>query len=155
MKKFIDRFGAHLVALIIVTVVTFFIMLERSPDTSIYRGKDIPNRFIDTINSLDLLDEDEQIKYFYSDAMYDIKGGFYFISNKRVVLYGDDREELIEIISFNQIKSVEADYYESIYDDTEVTVFTHSYMVYRFPLSSEGDLDQSFINAIRNEIIER
>ena len=40
-----------------------------------------------------LLQEEEQIRYFYSDALYDIKDSLYFVTDRNLVLYSTDWEE--------------------------------------------------------------
>lgn len=57
------------------------------PDSSIYLGKQVPKR---TIHSLGLLESGEEIQYFYSDGIWDIKQGMYFVTDRHIALYSYD-----------------------------------------------------------------
>ncbi len=120
------------------------------PDTSVYTANRVPTRFIETMHDLEVLGEDEELLYFYSDAMTDITDGFYFVSDKKVVvyttLYGDDP---LTAIPFDQIQDVSLDRDESFLLDSEITIDLAAGDVISFPVSSEYDRDEDFYNAIR------
>ena len=120
------------------------------PDTSVYTGNRVPSRFIETMRDVKALDEGEELVYFYSDAMTDITDGFYFVSDKKVViyttLYGD---EPLTVIPFDQIRDASLDRDESFLLDSEITIETVDDDVISFPVSSEYDRDEAFYNEIR------
>jgi hypothetical protein len=123
------------------------------PDTSVYTANRIPQRFMDTIDDVGALDEDEKILYFYSDAMTDILDGFYFVSDKKVVIYSHSfGDEPLTAIAFDDI--VDADLYrdESFFDDSEITLYLKDDQVLSFPVSSDSDRDQQFFDAIYEKI---
>lgn len=148
MSNVFKFIGLACLAVVCTLVVALVISAAIGPDTSVYPGRQIPKRFMATIRSLDLVEEDERIKYFYSDAVFDIKSGFYFITDKKLVLYSKEWEEPMISISFDEIASVDAQYDDSFFDDTLVYVTTNSGLDVFFPVSSEQGLDKRFVDAI-------
>jgi hypothetical protein len=122
------------------------------PDISIYAGRQIPKNYMKTIRSLNLLEGDEQIRYFYSDALYDIKEGLYFVTEKNLVVYSNEWEEPETVIPYNQIKSLDVQYDDSFFNDSMVFVTTYSGVEVNFPVSSEKGLDKKFVEVIQENI---
>ena len=147
--KFLGLIGA---AIIGAAIIALFVVGSRGPDISVYAGRQVPKKFMTTIRSLDLLMEDEQIRYFYSDALLDIKAGFYFVTANKLVLYSSEWEEPEIVIPLDQIATLDADYDESFWEDTTVHIITHSGAAYSFPVSSEKGLDKKFVAAIEEKL---
>ena len=64
----------------------------RAPATRALTGSQLPKRHLETIRRLELLDEGERIRYFYSDGWLSIEDGMYFFTDRKVVVYGSDFE---------------------------------------------------------------
>ena len=107
MKKQVKIIGLGCAFLIGAIVIAVSVIGSIAPGTAVYTGRQVPKRFMETIRSLNLLKEDEQIRYFYSDALIDIKNGLYFVTDKNLVLYSSGWEEPEMIIPFDQIASLE------------------------------------------------
>jgi hypothetical protein len=152
MSKPLKIIGLGCAAIVGVIVIALFVVGSIGPDTSVYPGRQIPKRFLTTIRSLNLLKDDEQIRYFYSDAMLDIKAGLYFVTDKNLVLYSSSWDEPKTIIPFDQIESLDVQYDDSFLEDTYVFVTTSSGMEVSFPLSSERGLDKKFVKAIQEKL---
>lgn len=135
-----------------VIVIALMIIGSIAPDTAVYPGRQIPKRFMTTIRSLNLLKKDEQIRYFYSDALLDIKAGFCFVTDKNLVLYSSNWEEPEVIIPLSQIASLDVVYDDSFWEDTTVFVTTYSGIEISFPVSSEKGLDKKFVEAIQEKL---
>ncbi len=121
------------------------------PETSVYTGNQVPARYVKTMREVGALDPNENIRYFYSDSLVDIRDGFYFISNKKLVIFIDDgRESPLTVIPFDQIESTEIFRNESFFEDSEITVVMKDGEVLAFPVSSEFDRDQQFFDAIES-----
>lgn len=126
------------------------------PETSVYTGNRIPSRFLRTIDSVGALDDDETIVYFYSDAMTDIRDGFYFVSSKKVAVYSQQTgDEPLTAIPFEEIEDVDLYRNESFFEDSEITVYLKNGRIVSFPVSSEFDRDQQFYEAIQDRTAER
>jgi hypothetical protein len=125
---------------------------EVAPETSIYTGRQVPKRYLSTVSDLKLLQEDEQIRYFYSDALLDIKDGLYFVTDRNLVIYSSEWEEPAEVMPLTDIIKLDVEYDESFFEDSTVYIETIQGMEISFPLSSEKGLDKKFVEAIREKM---
>jgi len=123
-----------------------------APDTSIYPGPQIPKKFASQIKALNLLDEGEEIRYFYSDGFMDIETGLYFVTDRKLVVYSSLWNEPETIVPFDEIDELDVVYNESFWEDSLVSVTTFSEMEINFPLSSEKGLDRKFVEFIEKKI---
>jgi hypothetical protein len=103
------------------------------PDTKVYAGNEVPARFMDTMKELKLIEPGEQIRYFYSDAVKDIKDGFYFVSDRKVVVYKESAATPATKVKFDQI--------------TDASLSG--------PVSSEQGRDKLFFKAIQEKMPKR
>jgi hypothetical protein len=152
MNKTLKYTGLGCVSIIGLIFIAFVTILFSGPDTAVYPGRQIPKKYMKTIRSLNLLQEDEQIRYFYSDALFDIKTGLYFVTDRNLIAYSSSWEEPETIIPFDQIVSLVVQYDDSFWDDSYVMVTTLSEMEISFPVSSENGLDKKFVEAIQEKI---
>lgn len=121
------------------------------PETSVYTGNRIPARYLETIKSVGALDNDETIFYFYSDALTDIRDGFYFVSDKKVVIYIEEAgQSPLTAVPFDQIRDTEIYRNEDFFEDSQITLYLEDGQILSFPVSSEFDRDQQFYDAIRD-----
>ncbi len=135
----------------ILTAIAFLGMY--APDTSVYTGNRVPARFLETVKSVDALDDDETILFFYSDALTDIRDGFYFVSNKKVVIYSQEMgEEPLRVIPFGEIDEAELLRNESFFEDSIITLYLKDGQVVSLPVSSEYDRDEQFFQSIDDRI---
>jgi Bacterial PH domain len=119
------------------------------PETSVYTGNEVPQRFIDTATDVGALEPGEDIRFFYSDAVTDIRNGFYFVSDKRVVIYNDyDSADPLTIVEFDEIEDVSLSRDTSFVFDSEIYIELDDGTPISFPVSSEKDGDVRFLEAI-------
>jgi hypothetical protein len=118
------------------------------PETAVYSGERVPSRFTETMREIGALDDGEQIAYFYSDAVVDIKSSFYFVSDRRVVVYSDTARPPLVEVSFDEIESVELYREESFFIDSEIVLELADGSSVSFPVSSEREGDVRFAEAI-------
>ena len=123
------------------------------PETYVYKGNEVPERFLKTIKSLDLLEQGEELKYFYSDGIWDIKRGMYCVTDKGMVLYSSSREAPKAKIDFEDVYKVEVEYNPSHFEDSYLTVYSEE-KVELIPLSSEKGRDRECIEYILSKIPE-
>jgi hypothetical protein len=123
-----------------------------SPETHIYTGRQVPKKYMSTIGELKLLQKDEQIRYFYSDAILDIKAGFYFVTGRNLVIYSSEWEEPAEVMPLKEITKLEVEYDDSFFEDSMVYIETMQGLEISFPLSSEKGMDRKFVEAIREKM---
>ncbi len=125
-----------------------------SPATSVYTGNQVPARFTNTMRRVGALDDDETILYFYSDAMFsDIRDGFYFVSDKKVVIYSESAGGApLTVVQFDEIADVDLYRNESFFEDSEITLELKDGRPLSFPVSSELDRDQRFLDTIKSRV---
>ena len=136
--------GAAFVMAVVVAGV--MAILNMSPETSIYNGSQVPKRFMSKIRDLGLLAEGEKIKYFYSDAILDIRDGMYFVTDRKLVVYCRDWEDPDLAMELGRIAMIDAEYDDSFWTDSYVTVIAEDEEEVSFPLSSENGRDKDFVN---------
>jgi hypothetical protein len=121
------------------------------PETSVYVGNQVPERFLKTAREVRALEEGEQVRFFYSDGFTNIRDGFYFVSDQKVVIYIEDGRELpLTAIPLDKIEHVELSRDESFLNDSEITIETTDGDYFAFPVSSEFDRDEAFFRAIED-----
>jgi hypothetical protein len=125
------------------------------PETSVYTGNQVPARFVSTMKDVGALDDDESILYFYSDAMTDIRNGFYFVSDKRVVVYSNQTGGTpLTAVPFDEITEVDIVRDESFFEDSVITLELECGLPVSFPVSSDAGGDQRFFDAIQSRVDE-
>ncbi len=112
----------------------------------------VPKKYVTKVRSLGLLEQDEQIKYFYSDALFSIENGMYFVTDKHLVLYCSEWEEPETIVRFKDISYIEVEYDESFLTDSFVTIETVDGLEVSFPVSSEKGRDKKFVEYIQKQM---
>lgn len=135
------------VGFILISLLGLFV-----PHTFIYLGDEMPKRYKREITKLGLVDEDETILYFYTDALFDIKDGMYFITTKKLVIYAQEWLEPATLIEFKDIDYLDIEYDDSFLDDSYVHLITHSGDEIWFPLSSERGRDKIFYKHLEMKI---
>lgn len=151
MVKALKILGIGSGILIFLVVAWFVALLNNGPDTSVYLGAQVPKHFMNDVRKLGLLEEGETIKFFYSDGIFDIKDGFYFVSDKHLVIYSDVWEEPASVFTFDEIISLDVEYNDSFLDDSMVYFETETYAM-SFPVSSEYGRDKQFVEYLEEQI---
>ncbi|SNS06196.1 hypothetical protein [Dokdonia pacifica] len=131
--------------LLVITSI-FFLYSCDSPDTFVYLGNQMPKKYVKEVKALNLLENNEEIKYFYSDGLLDIKEGLYFVTDRKLVVYCKDWEEPKTIVPFNEIIHLDVEYDDSFLEDSYITVYTKDSIEIGFPVSSERKRDKAFFN---------
>ena len=124
----------------------------KGPDTKAYTGNELPAKYLQIVNDLSLLEPGEQIRFFYSDAMTDIKEGFYFVSDRKVVVYIDDAATPATKVPFAKIASAEIERSDSVLEDSTITLKLTDDSVVTFPISNEMDRDKLVHETIEKSI---
>ena len=122
------------------------------PDTAVYAGNNVPDRFVETMRDVGAIEDGEQILYFYSDAFVNIRNGFSFISDRKIALYSRDVRPHLTTVLFENIVDVQIYRDESFFTDSEISIVLSNGMPLTFPVSSEYDRDVRFFDAIRDRV---
>ncbi|MCA9311603.1 MAG: hypothetical protein KDA21_10385 [Phycisphaerales bacterium] len=123
-----------------------------SPETSVYTGNRVPEAYLDILRDVGDLEADETLLFFYSDGFMNIKDGFYYVSDRKVVVYDDDFSPALTSIPFAQIRSVDLSRDTSFMIDSTIFLELDDGRTISFPVSSEEDGDVRFTSAIEDRI---
>ena len=152
MNKLLIVIGVSLGSFVVLSIIAVVILGSIVPETYVYLGHETPKEYMSVIRSLKLLEEDEKVRYFYTDAFIDIKGGFYFASDRKVVVYSNNWEIPETIVPYEDIEDLSAEYDESFFTDSIIYISTKSGMEITFPVSSEKGRDKKVYEFIENQI---
>jgi hypothetical protein len=120
-----------------------------SPETSVYAGNQVPSRYIEVMKEVGALEPDETLLFFYSDGLTNIREGFYFVSDRKVVIYSSGHAEPLTAVPFREILDAELDRDTSFFADSQITLSLRDETSLWFPVSSDYDRDIKFFEAIQ------
>ncbi|MCB1035980.1 MAG: hypothetical protein KDD47_19315 [Acidobacteria bacterium] len=118
------------------------------PETFVVSGRQLNSRFLGEVHELGVLAEGEEIRYFYSDAVTDIEEGFYLVTDQHLVLYSRQWTEPSIVLPYNEVRSLEAEFNDSFFLDSTLTVGLPDGTTISFPVSSEQGGDRRFYDFI-------
>jgi hypothetical protein len=145
----LGAFGALAVT---ITLVVLSYIGSVGPETHVYSGNEVPRRFVTTVSDLGLLGSGERIKHFYSSGLTDIRDGFSFISDKKLVVYNQESATAATVVQFAEIDRADMVSSTAWYEDSTITLTLKSGDVVIFPVSSERGGDKRFLDAISQEM---
>ncbi|MCI4666747.1 MAG: hypothetical protein MRZ79_01200 [Bacteroidia bacterium] len=140
------NFAIILAGIVGIILISLTFIGANAPETYVYLGRQVPKKYMNEIQSMNLLDEGEKIKYFYSDGLFDIKNGMYFVTDKKLVAYSKSWVEPQTIIPFEEIIFLDVNYDDSFFNDSFIHVMTSDGTELEFPVSSEKGRDKEFYN---------
>ena len=138
--------------LIVIVILGLAYIGANSPETYVYTSDEIPTKYIREINRLGLLEENENIEFFYSDGLLDIKGGIFILTDKHLILYVDEWNNPKTIIDFSEINYLDIQYDDSFLNDSFIIVESENGFSYEFPVSSELGRDKKFFEALQQKV---
>ncbi|NOJ03003.1 hypothetical protein F0236_04485 [Vibrio splendidus] len=137
------------VALLLISITLIDRFLHEG---TIHTRDQIPESYLEKINELDLLETTEKVEYLYTDALFELEEGLYFVTNKHLVLFNQEWSPRGYIIPFESIRKVEIDYDYSYINDSIMTVRTLEHVL-SFPLSSNEGRDKLFMEYLSEMIV--
>lgn len=154
-----SRIVKWLIGAAVVVALGFFVLAGSclyiglmAPDTKVLSGRQVPARYVGQVRELGVLEPDEQIRYFYSDALLNIEEGFYLITDRKLVVYCRAYEEPAVLVPLSSVAAVEADFSDSWIDDSIITVTLTDGTDVAFPASNEGGGDHRMYDALKKHV---
>ena len=141
-----------IISLIVSAFAIFAFIAKDGPEMYVYLGKQTPKEFKQVINDLSLIEKDEAIQFFYSDALIDIQDGMYVITDKKIVLYNREWETPSLSITYEKIGRIEIHYSTSWDEDTWLFISDLEGESFDLPLSPDKGTDKRVINYIETKI---
>lgn len=123
------------------------------PATYVYPSGQVPQRFLNVAEEIGGLQAGESVEFFYSDGFTDVKDGFSYVSDRKVVVFMPDGEPPLLAIPYGDIQSVEIERDGSFLYDSIITLETEDSYI-SIPFSSEMDRDIDVYEAIRARVQE-
>lgn len=154
MKKFLIGLGITVGVLGMILVTAVMYVGTMGPELHVQYGHEVKDRFMDTIRELGLLEEGEELEYFYSDAIVDIKSGMYMLTDRNLIIYVADWDPPAVILPYTQLQAVGAQFSDSFFLDTYLSVVDAEDTPWAFPVSSEMDRDHEFHDFLEERIEE-
>ena len=141
--------------LMIVIALGSFMMMIDSPETSIQTGAELGPEKIQSLRDADIIEEDEEVIYFYSEDIFSILNAGNILTDKRLISY--ETVDGIDLYSSTFDNILDFEIYEegSFFLDTTVYVYLEEGDDFFLLLSVEGGKDQLFLEALRQRIPER
>ena len=97
-----------------------------------------------------LLDPDEQVQYFYTLGVFNIKDDGQFITDRHVACYTRNNGELsVGRVSYEKISSIAANWSSNALEDSIVRVTSDDGLELELWLSSENGGDRRFVDELR------
>ena len=161
MLNFHERGGEmkHLIAIMLsvlgLSVVALMIIGSVGPAAYVISGKELPNKYVTTLNELELLSDFENVQLFYSDAFIDIKNGMYFVTENNLILYSKDWNEEKIILSLSDIVEVSLNSDGSYFKDSIIWITTKNGDEIRFPILNQHGGDKIFFNYINKHSVQK
>jgi len=149
-KKNGFRFYSKIIGgfVVLTAIIGFVYYASVSPEIEVIPGKQLNNTYKDFMHSEELIDENEVIQYWYSDAIIDFKDGFYFFTEKKVVVYNKQWEDPAVLMPLKSIVDIEFERDSTFWNDSRITLYLEDETIVFFPVSSEYDGDVKFYNRL-------
>ncbi|MDA3874436.1 MAG: hypothetical protein PF795_10820, partial [Kiritimatiellae bacterium] len=144
MKKIVFAILGMIGVVLLLGVVIFFGMASMGPEIFVVSGRQLPERYVDQLRDLGVVEDDETIAFFYSDALMDIKDGLYFVSDKKVVAYSKDWNPPAIAVPLDSVVALSFERDESFWEDSTIWIQTEDGTEFSIPVSSEQGGDKKF-----------
>ncbi|MGI9466195.1 MAG: hypothetical protein ACR2OA_03635 [Rubripirellula sp.] len=121
------------------------------PATYVYPPGQTPQRFLAVAKEVGGLQPGEKVEFFYSVGFTDVREGFTYVSDQKVVVYDPEGEPPLVTIDYGDIQGLEFTRNESFLLDSVIAVETEdSYEL--ILVASEKGRDVEFYEAIRARV---
>jgi hypothetical protein len=131
-------------SLLVLAFIILCVLASFGPDTEVVPGKQLEAKYLSGMRELGVLHNDEQVMYWYSDALFDFRSGFYFFTNKKVVVYSNEFEAPAIIVPYSDIVDIDFVENPSWIEDSQITLYCSDGSSVFFPVSSDNGGDKKF-----------
>lgn len=129
--------------------IWLMVIAANGPGTEVVPGRQLKAKYVSFATDEGLVDPNEQIQYWYSDAFSDFTDGFYFFTDKKVVVYNNSWEEPALLMPFDSIQNITFRADPSFLEDSQLFLELKDGTFVNFPVSSENGGDQRFHKRLR------
>ncbi len=149
---------SHIALMLVCGHLTVFTALGATnflPSSMVVQGKDLWSRDIRFMHRIGVIKPDEELRYFYSSALFSYADDGNGLTDKRVFSYWkDDHSSNIQKRSafFDEIASIEESYSKNELDDTVVTIVTKAGDEFYIYLSAVDGGDKKFVEDLKRSL---
>ncbi len=137
-------FGAS--GLFLAAFIAFLYWGMNTPPTHVVPGRQLNTRYLDRMKELNVLEDGEEVLYWYSDALSDISEGFYFYTESGVTVYSESYETPIISVRYEEIADMILLGSTNLLEDSQVLLTLNDGSDLVFPVSAEGAGDERFFD---------
>ena len=140
-----------LVVVVITVLIVLGVLIETGhlPDSAAVPGEELPEATLTFLRTSGVLGEDEEVLYFYSDGLFSLQEDGNFFTDRRVVSYvGDGDDLIVEEATYPEIVDITAIYDDSLFANSEVLLDLVSGDSLYLLVSNESDLDEEFVELL-------
>ncbi len=125
MHKIVLGCGAGCLCLVVGPFIALVVAIELGfvPDPMVLRESEIPDRQLEKLVEMDVIDPYEQVLYFYSWGMVSIEVGGVLVTPERLAIYfEEDDQPSVWSVDFEDVESIELTAEDSYWEDAVLTV---------------------------------
>ena len=137
-------------AIISFLIFAYFVLASFGPETYVLSGHEIPQKYMKTMKNLSLIEPGDNLQFFYSDAFLDIKDGFFFVTDKKLVMYSKAWDVQKIVIPFEDIIDLTPEFEDSSWDDSSIWLRTIKGDERRLLVSSDYGGDKRVYEYLKN-----
>ena len=142
--------GAGISILVIIAFGCLVIIGVFSPETEVLPGKMLRKKYSDFVIEQGLIEDGEEIIYWYSNGLLDFKSGVYFFTREKVVVYSKDWEDPAIIIPLDMIDDIYFKHSRSFFEESAIFLILNDDTEVYFPVSNEKGGDRRFYKTLDN-----
>lgn len=128
--------------------------LHLTPDTKIVQGDSLYEHDISFMVQNNIIQQNEEIAWFYSDAMIFIRDDGNGVTRNSVFSYWKDEtgELIVDTATYEEIDDIKVDWSDEAYGQTIVEVIKHNGEEFWLYLSNEENLDKTFVQYLNKRL---
>lgn len=151
--RWIFGIGCSVLALLFLGLLSLLIFVgAKGPETFVVEGHHMKAKHLKRLEELGVLETDEKILLFYSDGLLDIADGSYLLTDRHLIVYCDAWEQPLEKYPYSQVVDATLERDESFFTDSHLTVTLAEGFETSFPLSSEKNGDERFLEKLEEQM---
>ena len=134
------------------SLLTFFLVVTIGviPNPQVLSGRQLPRHVVSMLKDKELLEDNEEVIFFYSTAIFSYsKNGNYFTKNRVVRYKQEGKYFYVEQAMYEEIEEILVKYSDSWLSDTEVFFIRPDGTGFILPVTTLDDKDHLFVDSVK------
>lgn len=149
-RGIIVSIGIGFSSLVIISIGYLMFISSFWPETEVVPGRMLKKKYLSFVEEQRLIEDGDEIIYWYSDGFTDFKNGFYFFTKEKVVVYSQDWENPAIIVPFNVVDNIYFKQSNSFFEDSLIVLMLNDDTEVWIPVSNEKGGDKRFHKTLFN-----